>query len=137
MFGMCLPAPVISHPASPLAIGHAICLCSRLLNYVFPFFIYMIKEKDQKKKTEAGMRRPWKRNNNPPPSSSTMHPPPTNPPTHPLQAAAAAPTTLRVPVKLLSNCCRGYRGEPISAFLPPPAAVHKARGCHTHSVCST
>lgn len=38
MFGMRLPTPVISHPASPLAIGHAICLCSQRLNYVFPFW---------------------------------------------------------------------------------------------------
>lgn len=43
----------------------------------------------------------------------------------------------------LSNCyliVAGLQGELISAFLSPPAAgpaVHKARGCHTHSVCST
>lgn len=32
-----LYASVVSHPASPLAIGHAICLCSQRLSYVFPF----------------------------------------------------------------------------------------------------
>ena len=50
MFGMCLSTPVISHPASPLAIGHAICLCSRHLNYVISF---LIKKKKKSKRCGA------------------------------------------------------------------------------------
>lgn len=46
MFGMCLPTPVTSHPASPAAIGHTICLCSACLNYVLPFCV--IKKKKEK-----------------------------------------------------------------------------------------
>lgn len=41
---------VVSHPASPLAIGHTICLCSQCLNYVFLF------DKERKK-----MWCPWSR----------------------------------------------------------------------------
>lgn len=58
MFGMCLSAPLISHPASPPAIGHAICLCSQRLNYVFPFY-------DKRKKKDRGMWCPWKRTTSP------------------------------------------------------------------------
>lgn len=37
VWNVSLCACVESHPASPPAIGHAICLCSQCLNYVFPF----------------------------------------------------------------------------------------------------
>lgn len=77
MFGMCLPTPVISHPASPLAVGHTICLCSQHLNYVFSF---------DEKKWQKKMWCPWKRTTN---------------------------SHLRVPVKLLSNCCRAAGGADI------------------------
>ena len=53
MFGMCLPTPVISHPASPLAIGHTICLCSQHLNYVFPFDGKKEKKKEKEKRYGA------------------------------------------------------------------------------------
>lgn len=51
VWNVSLYACVISHPASPPATGHTICLCSQCLNYVFPFSW----------KRKRKMWRPWKR----------------------------------------------------------------------------
>lgn len=99
-----LYACVISHPASPPATGHTICLCSQCLNYVFPFSWKRERERNVVPLEENNKLTFW---------------------------------------VCLSNCyliVAGLQGELISAFLSLLAAgpaVHKARGCHTHSVCST
>ena len=84
MFGMRLPALVISHPASPATTGHAICLCSLCLNYVFPFWFPPPKKKKGKRKKRCGA----------------------------LGREQQTPI-LSVPVKLLSNCCRAAGGADI------------------------